>query len=139
MQSKPTGRPLTRGKPTLVGRTKTIGETFPTHISTKLNKRTPQSRPESIASGEDQHFVVKRPSIAARSEDDLNQAMQILADGDSDAIAEMINDGKVAAFGIGTRLYPVKSANFLGTMWLVRSKGSSQVWWVSVKAFMAAD
>jgi hypothetical protein len=92
-----------------------------------------------LESGGNQDFVVKRLSMAGDSEEDLNQGMQIAYQGDKAAIAEMMADGKITFFDVGTKLFPVKSEGFLAQMWQVREKGSSDIWWVSIKAFIAKD
>ena len=45
-----------------------------------------------------------------------------------------VQQDRVTFFAVGTRVYPVKSTD-MGTWWLVREKGSTEKWWISVRAF----
>jgi hypothetical protein len=56
------------------------------------------------------------------------------AQRDEAALDKMIEQDRVTFFAVGTRVYPVKSTD-LGTWWLVREKGSTEKWWISVRAF----
>ena len=78
-------------------------------------------------------FVIQRLYPAARVKSDCEQAMQIAAQRDEAAMDKMIEQDRIIFFAVGTRVYPVKSTD-MGTWWLVREKGSTEKWWISVRA-----
>jgi hypothetical protein len=90
----------------------------------QLEQKTPRNEP----------FVIQRLYPAARVKSDCERVIQIAAQGDEAALDKMIDQGRVTFFAVGTRVYPVKSTD-MGTLWLVRKKGSTETWWISVKAF----
>jgi hypothetical protein len=71
---------------------------------------------------------------AARIKSDCEEALQIAAQGDEAAMDKMIEQDRITFFAAGTRVYSVKSTE-MGTWWLVREKGSTEKWWISVRAF----
>ena len=79
-------------------------------------------------------FVIQRLYPAARVKSDCEKALQIAADGDEAAMDKMIAEDRIRFFEVGAKVYPVKSTD-MGTWWLVREKGSTETWWISVKAF----
>jgi hypothetical protein len=79
-------------------------------------------------------FVIQRLYPAARVKSDCEKAIQMAAQRDEAALDKMIEQDRVTFFAVGTRVYPVKSTD-LGTWWLVREKGSTEKWWISVRAF----
>jgi hypothetical protein len=79
-------------------------------------------------------FIIQRLYPAARVESDCARAIQIAAQGDEAAMDKMIEQDRITFFAVGTRVYPVKSTD-MGTWWLVREKGSTEKWWISVRAF----
>ena len=79
-------------------------------------------------------FVIQRLYPAARVKSDCARAIQIAAQGDEAAMDKMIEQDRITFFAVGTRVYPVKSTD-MGTWWLVREKGSTEKWWISVRAF----
>ena len=79
-------------------------------------------------------FVIQRLYPAAKVKSDCEQAIQIAAHGDEAALDKMIDQDRVTFFAVGTRVYPVKSTD-MGTWWLVREKGSTEKWWINVRAF----
>jgi hypothetical protein len=96
-------------------------------------------------------FVIQRLYPAARVKSDCARAMQIAAQGDEAAMDKMIEQDKITFFAVGTLVYPVKSSGYrsvfigpdltteMSTWWLVREKGSTEKWWISVRAFSAGD
>jgi hypothetical protein len=93
-------------------------------VSAQLEQKTAKHEP----------FVIQRLYPAARVKSDCEQAIQIAVQGDQAALDKMIEQDRITFFAVGTRVYPVKSAD-LGTWWLVREKGSIEKWWISVRAF----
>jgi hypothetical protein len=83
-------------------------------------------------------FVIQRLYPAARVKSDCEEAIQIAARGDEAAMDKMIEQDRITFFAAGTRVYSVKSTE-MGTWWLVREKGSTEKWWISVRAFSAED
>jgi hypothetical protein len=83
-------------------------------------------------------FVIQRLYPAAKVKSDCEKAIQIAARRDEAAMDKMIEQGMITFFAVGTRVYPVKSTD-MGTWWLVREKGSTEKWWISVRAFSAGD
>ena len=83
-------------------------------------------------------FVIQRLYPAARVKSDCEKAIQMAAQRDEAALDKMIEQDRVTFFAVGTRVYPVKSTD-MGTWWLVREKGSTEKWWISVRAFSAGD
>jgi hypothetical protein len=81
-----------------------------------------------------QPFVIQRLYPAARVKSDCEKAIQMAAQRDEAALDKMIEQDRVTFFAVGTRVYPVKSTD-MGTWWLVREKGSTEKWWISVRAF----
>ena len=79
-------------------------------------------------------FVIQRLYPAARVKSDCEEAIQIAARGDEAAMDKMIEQDRITFFAAGTRVYSVKSTE-MGTWWLVREKGSTEKWWISVRAF----
>ena len=79
-------------------------------------------------------FVIQRLYPAARIKSDCEEALQIAARGDEAAMDKMIEQDRITFFAAGTRVYFVKSTE-MGTWWLVREKGSTEKWWISVRAF----
>ena len=79
-------------------------------------------------------FVIQRLYPAARVKSDCEEAIQIAARGDEAAMDKMIEQDRITFFAAGTRVYSVKSTE-MGTWWLVREKGSTVKWWISVRAF----
>ncbi|MBV9130447.1 MAG: hypothetical protein JO298_08675 [Verrucomicrobia bacterium] len=79
-------------------------------------------------------FVIQRLYPAARIKSDCEQALQIATQGDEAAMDKMIEQDRIRFFGVGTRVYPVKSTD-MGTWWLIREKGSMEKWWINVRAF----
>ena len=79
-------------------------------------------------------FIIQRLYPAARVKSDCERAMQIAAQRDEAAMDKLIEQDRITFFAVGTRVYPVKSTD-MGTWWLVREKGSTEKWWISVKAF----
>ena len=79
-------------------------------------------------------FVIQRLYPAARVKSDCARAIQIAAQGDEAAMDKMIEQDRITFFAAGTRVYSVRSAE-MGTWWLVREKGSTEKWWISVRAF----
>ena len=79
-------------------------------------------------------FVIQRLYPAARIKSDCEEAIQIAARGDEAAMDKMIEQDRITFFAAGTRVYSVKSTE-MGTWWLVREKGSTEKWWISVRAF----
>ena len=79
-------------------------------------------------------FVIQRLYPAARVKSDCAKAIQMAAQRDEAALDKMIEQDRVTFFAVGTRVYPVKSTD-MGTWWLVREKGSTEKWWISVRAF----
>ena len=79
-------------------------------------------------------FVIQRLYPAARVKSDCARAIQIAAQRDEAAMDKMIQQDRVTFFAVGTRVYPVKSTD-MGTWWLVREKGSTEKWWINVRAF----
>jgi hypothetical protein len=96
-------------------------------------------------------FVIQRLYPAARVKSDCARAMQIAAQGDEAAMDTMIEQDRITFFAVGTLVYPVKSSGYrsvfigpdltteMSTWWLVREKGSTEKWWISVRAFSAGD
>jgi hypothetical protein len=95
-------------------------QTSTAHLEQKRNKSEP--------------FVIQRLYPAARVKSDGERAVQIAAQRDEPALDKMIEQDRITFFPVGTRVYPVKSTD-MGTWWLVREKGSTEKWWISVKAF----
>jgi len=79
-------------------------------------------------------FVIQRLYPAARVKSDCEQAIQIAAQRDEAAMDKMIEQDRITFFAVGTRVYSVKSTD-MGTWWLVREKGSTEKWWINVRAF----
>jgi len=79
-------------------------------------------------------FVIQRLYPAARVKSDCEEAIQIAARGDEAAMDKMIEQDRITFFAAGTRVYFVKSTE-MNTWWLVREKGSTEKWWISVRAF----
>ena len=79
-------------------------------------------------------FVIQRLYPAAKVKSDCEKAIQIAARRDEAAMDKMIEQDRITFFGVGTRVYPVKSTE-MGTWWLVREKGSTEKWWINVRAF----
>ena len=79
-------------------------------------------------------FVIQRLYPAARVKSDCARAIQIAAQGDEAAMDKMIEQDRITFFAAGTRVYSVKSTE-MGTWWLVLEKGSTEKWWISVRAF----
>jgi hypothetical protein len=79
-------------------------------------------------------FVIQRLYPAARVKSDCEEAIRIAARGDEAAMDKMIEQDRITFFAAGTRVYSVKSTE-MGTWWLVREKGSTEKWWISVRAF----
>jgi hypothetical protein len=79
-------------------------------------------------------FVIQRLYPAAKIKSDCEEALQIAARGDEAAMDKMIEQDRITFFAAGTRVYSVKSTE-MGTWWLVREKGSTEKWWISVRAF----
>jgi hypothetical protein len=79
-------------------------------------------------------FVIQRLYPAARIKSDCEEALQIAAQGDEAAMDKMIEQDRITFFAAGTRVYSVKSTE-MGAWWLVREKGSTEKWWISVRAF----
>jgi hypothetical protein len=96
-------------------------------------------------------FIIQRLYPAARVESDCARAIQIAAQGDEAAMDKMIEQDRITFFAVGTIVYPVKSSGYrsvfigpdlttdMSTWWLVREKGSTEKWWISVRAFSAGD
>jgi hypothetical protein len=92
-------------------------------------------------------FVIQRLYPAVRAKSDCTRAIQIAAQGDEAAMDKMIEQDRITFFAVGTRVYPVKSSGYrsvligpdlttdMSTWWLVREKGSTEKWWISVRAF----
>jgi hypothetical protein len=92
-------------------------------------------------------FLIQRLYPAARFKSDCARAIQIAAQGDEAAMDKMIEQGRITFFPVGTKVYPVKSSGYrsvfigpdlttdISTWWLVREKGSTEKWWISVRAF----
>ena len=84
---------------------------------------------------------------AARLKSDCARAIQLAAQADEAAMDKMIEQDRITFFAVGTRVYPVKGSGFrsvfigpdlttdMSTWWLVREKGSTEKWWISVRAF----
>ena len=79
-------------------------------------------------------FIIQRLYPAARAKSDCEQALQLAAQRDEAALDRMIEQDRVTFFAVGTRVYPVKSTD-LGAWWLVREQGSTEKWWINVRAF----
>ena len=79
-------------------------------------------------------FVIQRLYPAARVKSDCEKAMQIAAQGDEAAIDRLIEQDRITFFAAGTKVYSVKSTD-MGTWWLVHEKGSTEKWWINVRAF----
>ena len=79
-------------------------------------------------------FVIQRLYPAARVKSDCEKAIQMAAQRDEAALDKMIEQDRVTFFAVGTRVYSVKSTD-MGTWWLVREKGSTEKWWINVRAF----
>ena len=79
-------------------------------------------------------FIIQRLYPAVRVKSECARAIQIAAQGDEAAMDKMIEQDRITFFAVGTRVYPVKSTD-MGTWWLVREKGSTEKWWISVRAF----
>jgi hypothetical protein len=94
-------------------------------------------------------FVIQRLYPAARVKSDCARAIQIAAQKDEAAMDKMIEQDRITFFAVGTMVYPVKSSGYrsvfigpdlttdMSTWWLVREKGSTEKWWISVRAFSA--
>ena len=94
-------------------------------------------------------FIIQRLYPAARVKSDCARAMQIAAQGDEAAMDKMIEQDRITFFAVGTLVYPVKSSGYrsvfigpdlttgMSTWWLVREKGSTEKWRISVRAFSA--
>jgi hypothetical protein len=95
-------------------------QTFTAQLEQKTTKHEP--------------FVIQRLYPAARVKADCEEAIQIAARGDEAAMDKMIEQDRITFFAAGTRVYSVKSTE-MGTWWLVREKGSTEKWWISVRAF----
>ena len=92
-------------------------------------------------------FVIQRLYPAVRFKSDCARAIQIAAQGDEAAMDKMIEQDRITFFAVGTRVYAVKSPGYrsvfigpdlttdLSTWWLVREKGSTEKWWISVRTF----
>src|ERR1700758_1633568 len=93
-------------------------------VSARLAQKTVKHEP----------FVIQRLYPAARVKSDCEEAIQIAARGDEAAMDKMIEQDRITFFAAGTRVYSVKSTE-MGTWWLVREKGSTEKWWISVGAF----
>jgi hypothetical protein len=60
---------------------------------------------------------------------------------------KMIEQDRITFFAVGTRVYPVKSSGYrsvfigpdlttdMSIWWRVREEGSTEKWWISVRAF----
>ena len=94
------------------------------NCTTQLEQKTTKHEP----------FVIQRLYPAARVKSDCARAIQIAAQGDEAAMDKMIEQDRITFFAVGTRVYPVRSTD-MGTWWLVREKGSTEKWWISVRAF----
>jgi hypothetical protein len=79
-------------------------------------------------------FVIQRLYPAARLKSDCERATQLAAQGDEAGMDKMIAQDRVTFFAVGIKVYPVKSTD-MGIWWLVREKGSTEKWWISVRAF----
>ena len=107
------------------------------NCTTQLEQKTTKREP----------FIVQRLYPAARVKSDCEQAIQIAAQGDEAAMNKMIEQDRITFFAVGTLVYPVKSSRYrsvfigpdlttdMSTWWLVREKGSTAKWWISVTAF----
>ena len=96
-------------------------------------------------------FVIQRLYPAARVKSDCARAIQIAAQKDEAAMNKMIEQDRITFFAVGALVYPVKSSGYrsvyigpdlttdMSTWWLVREKGSTEKWWISVRAFSTGD
>jgi hypothetical protein len=94
-----------------------------------------------------QPFLIQRLYPAVRVTSDCARAIQIAAQGDEAAMDKMIEQDRITFFPVGTRVYAVKRSGFrsvfigpdlttdMSTWWLVRKEGSTEKWWISVRAF----
>ena len=92
-------------------------------------------------------FIIQRLYPAVRVKSDCARAIQIAAQGDEAAMDKMIEQDRITFFAIGTRVYAVKTSGYrsvfigpdlttnLSTWWRVREEGSTEKWWISVRAF----
>ncbi len=92
-------------------------------------------------------FIIQRLYPAVRVKSDCARAIQIAAQGDEAAMDKMIEQDRITFFAIGTRVFAVKSSGYrsvfigpdlttdLSTWWRVREEGSTEKWWISVRAF----
>ena len=92
-------------------------------------------------------FVIQRLYPAAKVKSDCARAIQIAAQKDEAAMNKMIEQDRITFFAVGTIVYPVKSSGYgsvfigpdlttdMSTWWLVREEGSTEKWWISVRAF----
>jgi len=71
---------------------------------TRLEQKTTKHEP----------FVIQRLYPAARVKSDCEKAIQMAAQRDEAALDKMIEQDRVTFFAVGTRVYPVKSAD-MGT------------------------
>jgi hypothetical protein len=106
-----------------------------TAVELSFQKSTAQSEQKATRH---EPFVIQRLYPAAKVKSDCEKAMQIAARRDEAAMDKMIEQHRITFFAVGTRVYAVKSTD-MGTWWLVREKGSTEKWWISVRAFSAGD
>ena len=74
--------------------------------------------------------------MGGKTQENLDQGMQMASEQDQEAINQMMLEGKITFFEVGTQLYPVKSLGMLAQMWQVREKGSTDIWLVNIETFM---
>jgi len=106
------------------------------HVPVKKASSPAQTSPAQLEQETTKHepFVIQRLYPAARVKSDCEEAIQIAARGDEAAMDKMIEQDRITFFAAGTRVYAVKNTE-MGTWWLVREKGSTEKWWISVRAF----
>jgi hypothetical protein len=92
-------------------------------------------------------FVIQRLYPAVRVTSDCARAIQIAAQRDEAAMDKMIEQDRITFFAVGTRVYPVKSSAYrsvfigpdlttdVSIWWRVREEGSTEKWWISLRAF----
>jgi hypothetical protein len=69
------------------------------------------------------------PCVGVKDKADYSAVQVIIYDKDTEALQEFLGAGKGIFLDEGTEVTLVKSAD-LFTMWQVRVKGSSKLWWV---------
>jgi hypothetical protein len=79
--------------------------------------------------------TITHPVVATKEKQGRDRVTEMIANQDGAALEEFVRSGQGIFLDEGTQIIPIKGF----TMWQIRVRGSSQLWWIRADDFQSGS